>query len=281
MVVRTTGYDLDTAVHQTFAQSFRVLYNVFLIYLVFRAKHFFEAHCFGRDHMHQRAALDAREHRLIKFMFLCKLLAGKDHTAPGSPECFMGGGGSYMGIGNRTWMLSCSYQTGNMSHIYHQICPYLIRDLTESFEVNNAGISAGSCHDQFWLTFQRDLSHLIIVDHAFIIYAIGHNMKISAGHISRASMGQMSAMRQIHTHHCITGLQQSKEYRHVCLSAGMRLHIGIGTSKNLHGAVSGQIFYYVYTLASAIITFSRISFRVFVSQRASHSSHNRFCHPVF
>ena len=65
MIIRSTGNDLDTAVHQTLAECLRIVHDVLLVYLKFRLKRFFEADCLCRDHMHERATLDAREDRFV------------------------------------------------------------------------------------------------------------------------------------------------------------------------------------------------------------------------
>ena len=91
----------------------------------------------------------------------------------------------------------------------------------------------------------------------------------------------MSAMIQIHAHIGISGLKNGEKHCHICLCSGMRLHVGILAAEKLFCTFSCKFFHHVYTLAAAVISLSRISFRVFVGQRASHSSHHGFAHPVF
>ena len=94
-------------------------------------------------------------------------------------------------------------------------------------------------------------------------------------------MSQMTAISQVHAHNGIARGQQSKENCHICLCTGMRLYICIIAAKQLFGTISCQIFYHIHALTSAIISFSRITFCIFVGQGASHSSHNCFTYPVF
>ena len=61
----------------------------------------------------------------------------------------------------------------------------------------------------------------------------------------------------------------------------MRLHVGISAAKKLFSSLDGQVFHHVHALAAAVVSFSRVTFRVFVGQGASHSRHHGFAHPVF
>ncbi len=90
----------------------------------------------------------------------------------------------------------------------------------------------------------------------------------------------MSAVIQVHPHESVARLQYGKKHRHIRLCPGMRLYIDILAAKQLPGPVFGQLFHDIHTLAAAVISFSRISFRVFVRQRTSHSRHHGPAHPV-
>ena len=178
-------------------------------------------------------------------------------------------------------MHSCRYQSRDMRHIHHQVCTHLIGDLPEFFKINHAGISAGSCHDQLRAALSGDSANLFIVDEAIVVDSIRMNLKIFSGQIGGASMGQMPAVSQVHAHHLISRLQHSKKYGHIRLRAGMRLYIGICAAKDFFGTLYSQTLHFVHTSASAVIPFSRISFRIFIGQRASHSRHHGLAYPVF
>ena len=74
----------------------------------------------------------------------------------------------------------------------------------------------------------------------------------------------MSAVIQVHAHNSITRFQHCDKYRHVCLRAGMRLYVCIITAKQFFRSLDRDGLYNIDTLASAIVTFSRISLRIFV-----------------
>ena len=94
-------------------------------------------------------------------------------------------------------------------------------------------------------------------------------------------MGQVSAVSQILSHDGITGLQHSELNGHIGLGAGMGLYIHVFTAEDFFRALDGQLFHLIHAFTAAVITFSGISFRVFIGQRASHGSHYGFGYPVF
>ena len=91
-------------------------------------------------------------------------------------------------------MLTCRYQSGNVGHIYHQVGAYLVGYLTETFEVDGSGIGTGSGNNQLGFGFNGNPFQLVVINVAFIVYAIGNNVKVQSGEVYRASVGQMSAM---------------------------------------------------------------------------------------
>ena len=136
-------------------------------------------------------------------------------------------------------MLPGSYKTCNMSNIHHQISACFIGDLTESLEIDGAGIRTGTCDDQLRMILEGKSSDLVIIDKAIVIYSIGDHMKIFPGHVCGASMGEMSAVIEVHAHHSVSGLQHGEENRHIGLCSGMGLYICIFTAEKLLGAFDG------------------------------------------
>ena len=91
-------------------------------------------------------------------------------------------------------MLACGYQSGNMGHIHHQISAYFVGYLTKTLEVNGSGIGAGSGNNQLGFGFNGNPFQLVVINVAFIVYAIGNNVKVQSGEVYRASVGQMPAV---------------------------------------------------------------------------------------
>ena len=83
-------------------------------------------------------------------------------------------------------------------------------------------------------------------------------------------MGQVAALGQIHPHHGIARLQQSKIHGDVGLGTGMGLHIGKLRAKQPAGPVDGQLLHLVHIHAAAIVTVAGIPFCIFIGQYAAH-----------
>ena len=78
-----------------------------------------------------------------------------------------------------------SHETGNVRHIYPESGAYLIGDLTEALEVDDAGICRSTGNDHLRLALQGDPLHLIIVDIALCIDAVGNDLVETAGEVDR------------------------------------------------------------------------------------------------
>ena len=206
-------------------------------------------------------------------MLLCKFLAGKDHTTSRSAQCLMCCGCCNMCIWDRTLMIACSDKSRNMSHINHQKSTNFIGDLAETLEVDLSGICTCTGYDQLWLAFLCDALYLIIVDEAFVVDTVRNTVEVFTGKVNRASVCQMSAVIQVHSHESITRIHECKKYSHICLSTGMWLYICVSAAEQLHGSVSGKILYYINVLASAVITLARITLCILIGESASHSRH--------
>jgi len=133
--------------------------------------------------MHQRAALNAGENSFIKIEFLVGFLVAEDHTASGSAQCLVGGGGHYIRIGNGTGMKACCHKACDMCHIYHQYRTDFIRYFTELFEINGTCICRSTCNDHLGSAFQGQLSHSVIIQETVVIHAVRYYMEIFTGHI--------------------------------------------------------------------------------------------------
>ena len=76
VIVCSTGYDLNSTIHQSLAECLCIVNDILLVYFKLRLKCLFKADCFRCDHMHQRSALDSRENSFVKVIFVCDFLTG-------------------------------------------------------------------------------------------------------------------------------------------------------------------------------------------------------------
>ena len=128
-------------------------------------------------------------------------------------------------------MQAGSHKAGNMGHIHHQNCPHFIGHFPKLLKVNRSRIGRCTCNNHLGLCLHCNFTQLFIVNKAFIIYPIGYNLKILPRDIHRTSMGQMSAMIQVHSHDSIPRITNCKLHRQIGLRTGMRLYIGIIAAK--------------------------------------------------
>ena len=62
--------------------------------------------------------------------------------------------------------------------------------------------------------------------------------EVLAGDVHRAAVAQMAAVGQIHTQHCVAGLQQGEERRQVGVGAGVGLDVGVLAAEQLTGPLA-------------------------------------------
>ena len=77
-------------------------------------------------------------------------------------------------------------------------------------------------------------------------------------------MRKVSAMIQVHSHNGISRITDCKLYGKIGLCTGMRLYIRIIASKQFLGTLDCKVLNHIYTLASTVVTLSRIAFGIFV-----------------
>ncbi len=89
-----------------------------------------ERHRLRRDHMHQRSALQAREHRRVDLLGEV-FLVGQDHAAARTAQGLVGGRRHHMGMGERARMRAAGDQAGEVRHVDQQERADLVGDLAE------------------------------------------------------------------------------------------------------------------------------------------------------
>ena len=273
MVVCAAGYQTETTLGQTVSQSGCVCNNGLAVGLEFRFQRLAEADSLCSDHVHQRTALCAGEYCLVDL--LCQfLVVGEDQTASRSTEGLMGGGGGDVSIRHRRRVNACGNQTGDVRHVYHQICAHRLCDLGQALEVDDAGICACAGNDQFRLDFLCQSLGTVVVDVLVIAQLIGNEVEVLAGDVDRRTVGQVTAVRQAHAHYGIARLEQCKVYGGVCLCAGVGLYIGILCAEQLAGTLNGDFLNHVNIFAAAVVALVGQTLCVLVGEGRTHRCHN-------
>ena len=177
-------------------------------------------------------------------------------------------------------MLARRHETGDVRHVDHQNRADLVADLTELREVDRAAVRACARDDQLRTELERLLANVLVVDDAVLVYAVGNAVIVFAGHIDRAAVGEVTAVRKVHAHERVARVQHRKEHRHVRLCAGMRLHVCVIAAEQLLRALDRKVLHDVHKLAAAVVTLARIALRVLVGEHAAHRHQDRFGYDV-
>ena len=92
---------------------------------------------------------------------------------------------------------------------------------------------------------------------------------------------QVSAMRQVHSQHRVAWLQHRQIHRHVGLTAGVRLHIGMLGAEEFFCAFDGKTLHNVGILTPAVVTPARIPLRIFVRENRTACFQDSIVSEVF
>ena len=279
--VGATGHDVQTALHQLISQRNSVRANLFLVVFELGAQRLAESDSLGCDHVHQGAALNAREDGRVD-LFRDIFVVGQDHATTRTAQGFVGGGGGHVGIGERAGVFTRSNQTGKVGHVDHQVGTNAVGDFAHLGEIHLTRDGRTTCDDQLGLVFGSQSLNLIIVDQAVLLaHAILNGVEPFARLVGLGAVGQVAAGIQRHTQNGVTRLQQRGENTLVCLAARVRLNVCEITTEQLLGAVDRQIFGDVDILATAVIAAARITFGVLVGHDRALGFHHSGRNDVF
>ena len=154
VVVGAAGDDVEALGAQRLRQRLGVLDDVLRVDLEVRPQRFAERHRLGRDHMHQRAALQAREDRRVELLGE-RLVVAQDQAAARAAQRLVRGGGGDMGMRHRRGMHAAGDEAGEMRHVDHEIGADAVGDLAEALEVPGARIGRAAGDDQLRLAPPR------------------------------------------------------------------------------------------------------------------------------
>ena len=187
----------------------------------------------------------------------------------------MGGGGHHVSVGHGVLVLAAGHQTGNVGHIHHQHGAVAVGDLSQLLKVDGAGIGRSTGHDELG----AHLGHLFgqggVVDAAILGGdAVGDEVVVFAAHVHGGAMGQVAALGQVHAHDGIAQVQQRKVNGQVGLCAGVGLHVGVLGTKQLAGAVDGDLLHLIHKLAAAVVAVAGVALGILVGQHTAHSCHH-------
>ena len=218
MVVGAAGYELEALFKKGVSENLRVFHDLLAVCLELRLESFAEANCLACDNVHERAALYARENSGVDL--LCDVLVVCEYqTASRTSQGLVSGGCNNVSVRNRADVLTSSYQTCNVSHIYHQVRADCSCDRSELREVDNSGICGRACYDELRLALVSLLVKLLVINEALVVCAVGYEVVELTGNVDRRAVGQVTAVCKAHAHYGIAGLKKSHVNRSVSLCA--------------------------------------------------------------
>ena len=177
MVIGTAGNQDKAVFHQPGSQRLRIFQQLCLVFFKIGAHRFLQGHCFGCNHMHQRAALNAGKNCLVDRLGMFG--PAKDHAATRPTQGLVGGRGHDVGVGDRAGMQAGCDQSGDMRHIDHEQDSQFLGDFTNAFKINNPRISAGAGHNDVRSVFPRQPFQIVIINPVMhVIDAIRNDFEI-------------------------------------------------------------------------------------------------------
>ena len=179
-----------------------------------------------------------------------------------------------MGIFHGVFEQSGCNQAGGVCHIYHEDSTHFVSYLANTCIIPLATVSRTTGNNEFRLVLACQLFHLIIVyTTCFFFQIIAYRLVKNAGCIDCGTMGEVAAVVEVKSHKRVSGIEASQKYGGIGLCSGVRLHIGIHSTKEFLHTFTRQILYLVYHLAAAIVTFSGQSFCILVGEIGAHGCH--------
>src|SRR5690606_2066329 len=266
------GDDPQTALDQRLGQHLGVLHDLLRVVLELGRERFLERNRFGRDNVHERAALDSREDGGVDDFLVLGL--HHDHTAARPAEGLVGGGGDEIGVRNGVGVDAAGDQASVVGDVDHEQRAVFVCDAGHALEVDAQGIGGRAAHDQLRLVFTRQPLELVGIELFFLVQAVRNEVVQLAGGIDRRTVSQVTAFGHAHAQDGIARL----EHRHIDalggLRAGARLHAGSFGTEDLLQPVDGPLLDDIDVLAATVVALARIPFRIFVGQLGALGLHD-------
>ena len=281
MIFSAAGYDLVTTFDESFCHRLGVLHDLLLVGFELGFERFLERHCLGRDHVHERPALNAGKDDRLKFFLEFFARVGDDETAARTAQGLVRGRGHDVRVRHRIRIHASRDQSRDMRHVDEQIRANLVGNRAQTCPVHHLRIRAETADQHLRFVFERQPFDLVIIDASVLVHAVLHGMEQLAGNIHLGAVGEMPAMREAHAEDRIARLQQRQIHGLVGLRTRMRLHIRIRRAEQLLEPRDREFLGHIDIFAAAVITLARITLGVFVGQHAALCFHHARARVVF
>ena len=275
MVVGAAGNDVDATFNKGPGHGPGIRHHLLLIGHELGARGLLEADRLGRNHVHQRPALAAREYRGLEFLFQRLVGARQDDAAAGAAQGLVGGRGDHVRVRHRVGVDPRRHQASHVGHVHQQVGAHFVGNSAEARPVHDPGIGGEAGHDHLRLVLQRQRFHLVIVDLASIRFQTKLNGVVHlAGKIRLGTVSQVAAICQAHAQHGVAGVAQGQVDRRVGLGTGVGLDVGVVGAEQGLGAINRQLLGLVNELTAAVVALARVAFRILVGQHRALGLHD-------
>ena len=231
-----------------------------------------EANRFAGDDVHQRPALDAREHaavdRFAVFFFR------QAQTGARAAQCFVRGGGHEIGDRHGAVVQAGGDETGVVGHIDHQLRADAARDFGELVVRNLARISARAGDDHLWLVLASERGDLIEVEAIRIArYAVADEVVQHAADVQLHAVRQVAAVGQVEAEDGVAGFERRQVDGGVGLRAAVRLNVGEFGPEQLLGTIDRELLDDIDEFAAAVVPPAWIAFGILIREHAAGRLH--------
>ena len=179
-----------------------------------------------RDHVHERPALEPREHRLVDRGRV--LLAAQDRSRPRAAQGLVRREGHDVGVRHRRRVCTTGDQPRDVGRVDEQQRVDLVGDRAERLEVDDARVRGGPRDDQARPLAHCEVADLVVVEHlGLVVDAVRHEVVHAAAEVHGRTVGEVPTLVEPHSHHLVARLEQRHERGLVRVGARVRLHVDV------------------------------------------------------
>src|SRR5690606_27722146 len=200
--------------------------------------------------------------------------AGHDDAAARAAQGLVGGGGDHVCVRHRVRVHARGHQAGDVGHVHEQVRAHGVGDGAEARPVDLLRVGAEPGHDHLRAVLAGQALDLVVVDQAVVVDAVLDGVEQLVADVDPGAVGQVDAVRQLHTEDGVARLQQGQVHVLVCLRAVMGLDVGVVGAEELPGAVDGQLLRHVDVLAAAVVALAGVPLGVLVGELAALGLHD-------
>ena len=207
----------------------------------------------GRDDVHERAALRAREDRLVDRGREAR--AAEHQAATRSAQRLVGRRRDDVGVRERARVEARGDEARDVRHVHHEQRVVRAGDLGEPLEVDDARVGAGARDDELRPDLPRlDLERAVVDALVLRRDAVGVDLVPASREVDRRAVGQVAAMGQAHAEDPVTVVEHREVRGHVRLRARVRLDVDVlGTREQRDRALLRERLDDVDELAAPVV----------------------------